>query len=63
MMQQMLLTYPQLLEVLEFRMMTEAGSAKLAAPHASAEEIAVLRSCEEEIRKAGDDVGFLLQVT
>ena len=56
MMQQMLLTRPQLREVLEFRMMTEVGSARLAALHASEEQIALLRACEEDIRKAGDDI-------
>jgi len=56
MMQQMLLTRPQLREVLEFRMMTEVGSARLAAQHANEEQIALLRACEDEIRKAGDDI-------
>ena len=56
MMQQLLLTSPQLREVLEFRMMTEVGSARLAAKHASAEDVTMLRQCEEAIRNAGDDI-------
>ena len=53
--QQMLLSQAQLREVLEFRLMTEVGSARLAARNATQADIALLRACEAALRKAGND--------
>ena len=61
MIQQLLLTNPQLREVLEFRMMTEVGSVRLAAKCASEEDIRLLRSLEEDIQKAGNDIDAFAQ--
>ena len=51
-MQQMLLSRPQLLEVLQFRLMVEVGCAGLAAQAADAEGIEHLRRLETEMNKA-----------
>ncbi len=53
--QQMLLSQAQLREVLEFRLMTEVGSARLAARNATQADIVLLRACEAALRKAGND--------
>ena len=46
----------QLREVLEFRRIIEVGCARMAARRATAEDIALLRECEQAIRQAADDV-------
>lgn len=55
-MQQLLLTNPQLMEVLQFRRMVEVGSAGLAARAATDEDIDQLRALEQAMQQAGEDV-------
>lgn len=55
-MQQLLLSKPQLNEVLQFRRMVEVGSVGLAAQAAGPEDIAQLRMLEEKMLKAENDV-------
>ncbi len=55
----MMLDKPQLREVLEFRMLVEVGSARLAAKHASADDIEQLRKYEEQLHEAaGEEDAF-----
>lgn len=49
-MQQLLLSTPQLEEVLQFRMMVEVGGASLAARNASPGDIAQLRALEKQMK-------------
>lgn len=55
-MQQLLLSKPQLIEVLQFRRMVEVGSVGLAAQAAGPEDIAQLRMLEEKMLKTENDV-------
>lgn len=55
-MQQLLLSNPQLMEVLQFRRMVEVGSAGLAARVATDEDIDQLRALERAMHLAGDDI-------
>lgn len=54
--QQLLLSTPKLIEVLQLRMMIEVGAAGLAARNATSEDILLLQKLEQQISHAGMDI-------